>query len=82
MDAPNGDLENAIVDHKVMSTPEKFLGPNTMILLPLLSYAYSLEYDEQPDYKRIKFYFQKILMDEDFYPDKKFDWSLRLGELP
>jgi len=50
-----------------------------MILKPLLSYAYDLEYDEQPDYGRVKFYFQKILMDEDFYPDKKFDWSQDLG---
>jgi hypothetical protein len=46
-----------------------------MILKPLLSYAYDLEYDEQPDYGRVKFYFQKILMDEDLYPNGKFDWS-------
>jgi hypothetical protein len=46
-----------------------------MILEPLLTYAYSLKYDERPDYGRVSFNFEKILMDKNFYPDKKFEWS-------
>lgn len=49
------------------------------MLLPLLKYAYALNFDEKPDYERIKFMLRKILIKRDFLPDRIFDWSLRSG---
>lgn len=56
------------------------MAKKTMFMLDLLNYAYELEFDERPDYERIKFLFRKILLDRNFLPEKKFDWSLRPGE--
>ena len=50
-----------------------------MMLLPVMRYAYDLEFDERPDYERIKFMLRKILIKRDFVPDRVFDWSLRSG---
>ena len=51
-----------------------------MVLLPLLSYAYELSYEEEPDYHKIKFLFKKILMDSRMPVEVNFDWALRAGE--
>ena len=51
-----------------------------MVLLPLLSYAYELQYDEEPDYLKMKFLFKKILMDRHMSVEVNFDWTLRAGE--
>ena len=51
-----------------------------MVLLPLLSYAYELQYDQEPDYHKIKFLFKKILMDNHMSVEVNFDWNLRAGE--
>jgi hypothetical protein len=32
-------------------------------MVEILSYAYNLEYEERPDYNRLKFMFKKILLD-------------------
>lgn len=48
--------------------------------MPLLTYAYSLEFTDRPDYEKMKFMLKKILMDRDYVPERKFDWSLRPGE--
>jgi len=36
--------------------------------------VYNLKFDEEPDYKYLKFLFQRNLMDKDMIPDWKFDW--------
>lgn len=46
----------------------------------MLIMAYELDFKEKPDYERLKFMFRKILMDRDYLPDRKFDWSLRQGQ--
>ena len=49
---------------------------NTKFLYPLLKYSYKLDYEERPDYKKIKFILEKILLEKNYIPDAKFDWSL------
>ena len=50
------------------------------MLLPFLTYAYNLEYEERPDYQQLKFMLKKVLMDRDLVVENRFDWSLRHGE--
>ena len=47
-------------------------------MVEILSYAYNLEYEERPDYNRLKFMFKKILLDQEYIPNNKFDWSVHL----
>ena len=35
------------------------------MLIPILTYAYNLEYNERPDYQQLKFLLRKVLMDRD-----------------
>jgi hypothetical protein len=42
----------------------------------ILTYAYSLEYDERPDYNRLKFMMKKIMLDREYIPNNRFDWSM------
>ena len=49
-------------------------------MYPLLRYSYKLGYTETPNYDKIKFILIKILLDRNFKPDNKFDWSLGPGE--
>ena len=46
-----------------------------MPLKPVLEYAYSLGFEEEPDYTKLKFLLKKILLDEEVVPHFKFDWS-------
>ena len=69
----------AITKYKIETSAKNFLNKKTMMLLPLVKYAYALNFDEKPDYERIKFMFRKILIKRDFLPDRIFDWSLRSG---
>ena len=47
---------------------------------PLLQFAYNIGFEERPDYNKIKFMLQKLQLDRDYLPDKKYDWGLRAGE--
>ena len=38
------------------------------MLVEILTYAYNLEYEERPDYNRLRFMYKKILLDKDFIP--------------
>ena len=40
----------------------------------MLEHAYAIEYDERPDYAKIKFMLQKILLDNDKEPVQEFNW--------
>ena len=46
-----------------------------MALKPVLEYAYNLEFEEEPDYEKLKFMLKKMLLDENMNPINKFDWS-------
>lgn len=45
-------------------------------LLPYLKYAYELEFDEKPDYSKLRHIFVKILLERNQIPDNVFDWNL------
>ena len=53
----------------------------TIIFVEILTYAYNLEYEERPDYNRLRFMFKKILLDKNFVPWNKFDWSANLRKI-
>jgi len=44
-----------------------------------MTYAYGLEYEERPNYERMKFLCKKVIMDKGYVVDQMFDWSLRHG---
>jgi hypothetical protein len=46
----------------------------------MLKYSYKLTYEERPNYEKLRFMIKKILIERDFIPDNKFDWSLCPGE--
>ena len=50
-----------------------------MFLYPIIKYAYSLSFEEKPNYEKIKFMLKKILLDRNYLPENKFDWSLAPG---
>ena len=39
-----------------------------------------MEFDEKPEYEKMKFMLKKILIEKNFIPDNKFDWSLGPGQ--
>jgi hypothetical protein len=49
--------------------------------LPLLRYAYSLEFNEEPDYEKIRFMLKKIVLDIDQRPSDYFNWTLKAKNL-
>jgi hypothetical protein len=48
--------------YKIKTKAKDFLTKKTMILLPFASYAYDLEFEERPDYEKLKFFLRKIIM--------------------
>jgi serine/threonine protein kinase len=44
-------------------------------LLPFAEEAFDLEFDERPDYCKLKFMLKSILLNKDVVPDLYFDWS-------
>lgn len=43
-------------------------------MLGMLHYAYSLKFEEEPEYSKLKFMLQKLQLDNDYLPDLRFDW--------
>ena len=69
----------SISEFKINTPAKGFLTKKSKFLLPLLEYAHDLEFDEKPDYERLKFLFKKILIEKDYPPTVGFEWSLRQG---
>ena len=69
----------SISEFKINTPAKGFLTKKSKFLLPLLEYAYDLDFDEKPDYERLKFLFKKILIEKDYPPTVGFEWSLRQG---
>ena len=79
-DQPLPQQMKKIREFKTQTPAKDFLSKKAKHLIPMLSYAYDLQFEERPDYERLKFMFRKVLMDKDYLPDKIFDWSLRQGQ--
>ena len=46
----------------------------TLYLLEAMEYTYRLGYSEQPDYYKLVFMLEKVLMDWDHIPSTKYSW--------
>ena len=66
---------------KINTSAKDFCSEYTPFLAPLLRYAYKLGYTEQPDYGRMRFMMQSILIDKKYVPDQQFDWSLNQDQI-
>jgi hypothetical protein len=56
-----------------------FVTNQTQDLLPFLRYSYKLEYEQRPDYNKLRFMLKKVLMNKDVVPKNHFDWSVNQG---
>jgi hypothetical protein len=61
--------------YKLEKTPyEVCWDKRACYLIPLLKEAYSIEYEEEPQYGKIIFMMEKMLLDKYCIPDKYFTW--------
>ena len=62
------------------SAKEFSKGTRTSILSPLLEEAYSYTFQEKPNYNKLIFMIEKIILGYGFIPDNKFFWLFEEGE--
>jgi hypothetical protein len=60
---------------KLNMTPEKMCQDQAALLLPFIQEASSYEFDEEPNYSKLKHLLSLILLDQNIVPDLKHDWS-------
>ena len=53
---------------------ELFQASKTKILAPILEEAYNYKYEEKPNYGKLRFMLEIILLNNDLKPDLKFSW--------
>ena len=59
----------------MFSTPvQLFRDPNTRLLAPLLEEASKLEFSEKPDYGKLRFMLEKILLENGLIPNSKYSF--------
>ena len=64
---------------KLNQQPHEFLtDPRNKCLIPLAEYIYSIGFEEEPNYNKIKFLITKNILDIDMVPNFKYDWNLEL----
>jgi len=56
-------------------SPEQLCTKNAAILRESLEYAYSLTFEEVPNYNKLIHLFTKLILDENEVPNSLFDWS-------
>jgi hypothetical protein len=49
-----------VSNFKIKKTAKDFVTPKSKMMLEFLEYAYSLKFEECPDYKKLKFILQKV----------------------
>jgi hypothetical protein len=60
---------------KLNSTPEEICTGDAIIFKDILEQIYEMKYEEEPDYARILFHFEKILLDDDIVShSRNYDW--------
>lgn len=57
-----------------MGPVELCVGP-AEILLPFCKEIFSLKFDEEPNYRKLKHFLVSILLEFNILPDNNFDWS-------
>jgi hypothetical protein len=44
------------------------------LLIPILDEAYKIEYDEKPNYGKLRFFLELVLLENGSIPDKNYSW--------
>ena len=66
---------------KINTKPKDFLTSEDLeCFIPVSEYIFSIKFDAEPDYDKIKFMYMQILLDRDMVPSKEFDWSKKFIE--
>ena len=59
--------------------PKQFCAlSGTEYFLDFAESIYALKFDEKPNYNHLRFLLQKNLMNKDMFPNKDFDWILKI----
>lgn len=51
-----------------------------MCLFPFARYVFKLSFKEEPNYDKMKFLLEKVLLDMYYIPGLQYDWCLAPGE--
>ena len=76
MEYGSADIENQFLekrsqfDESIYKRDERVAG-----LKEFAIYAYSLSYEDAPDYNQIRFLFTKNLLDKNIIPTNDYDWN-------
>lgn len=63
---------------KIKSKPKDFLTSDDLkCFIGVSEYIFSIKFDAEPNYSKIKFMFTQILLDRDMVPTRQFDWNQR-----
>ena len=69
----NDDQWLRFLEFKKTETPKKFCETNDCeFLIEALEECYSLRYDQEPNYAKLKFILQKALLEENLLPGGKY----------
>ena len=67
-----------ITNYKLTMGPKELLSqPRINFLIPALEEAYSYSYDEQPNYRKLQFLLEKVLLLANKVPTSQFSWVKR-----
>jgi hypothetical protein len=69
-EVPEAGMYRYISKFKRERQLQEFLTDKSKMMQPLLQIANLLEFDEKPDYRKMKFLLQKIQLDRDYLPDR------------
>lgn len=56
-------------------TPEKLCIGDAKHLLAFVKAAFKIEFEEKPEYSKLKYILANVLLDSNVAPNLKFDWS-------
>lgn len=75
------DQYDDISRYKILTKPKELCKDKSLCLFPLARYVFNLTFKEEPNYDKIKFLLEKVLLDMRYIPGLNFDWCLAPGEL-
>ena len=63
-----------------MTHPRDLCKNKCSFLFPLCHYIYQLSFKDEPNYMRMRYYLEKVMMDMNCRPGRNFDWTVGQGE--
>ena len=58
-----------------LSPKELFSHEDVQVLIPILEEANQIKFEEKPNYGKLRFLLEKILLDSDMVPDSKYSFA-------